>query len=71
MDRQTKDQTAKIICFGVGTVIGIWVFLQLLPYLVIFLAMCGAWYLFQEHERSKRHNHDNRQRRHHRHWHWH
>ena len=71
MDRQTKDQTAKIICFGVGTVIGIWVFLQLLPYLVIFLAMCGAWYLFQEHERSKRNNHHNSQRRHHRHWHWH
>jgi uncharacterized protein involved in cysteine biosynthesis len=69
MDRETKDQTAKIICFGVGCVIAIWVFLQLLPYLVVFLAICGAWYLFQEHERSKRNNHHNSHRRHHRHWH--
>jgi hypothetical protein len=35
----------------------------------VFLAICGAWYLFQEHERSKRNNHHNSHRRHHRHWH--
>ena len=50
MDRETKDQTAKIICFVVGAVIAIYIFLTLLPYLVIFLALCGAWYLFQEYE---------------------
>ena len=50
MDRETKDQAAKIICFVVGAVVAIYIFLTLLPYLVIFLALCGAWYLFQEYE---------------------
>ncbi len=52
-----KDQIAKAICFAVGAIIAIYVFMTLLPYLVMFLALCGAWYLWQEHERGKRHDH--------------
>ena len=58
MDRETQDQIAKIVCFTVGAIIAIYVFLALLPYLVIFLAICGAWYLFQEYERHNRRNRD-------------
>jgi len=66
-----KDQTAKNICFAVAALVAIYVFFALLPYLVIFLALCGAWHLYQEHEKSKRNNQHNSHRRHHRHWHWH
>ena len=54
MDRNTQDQTAKLICFAVGALFAIYVFLRLLPYLVLFLALCGVWYLFQEYERNNR-----------------
>jgi hypothetical protein len=28
----------------------------LLPYVELFLALCGAWYLYQEYERNNRSN---------------
>jgi len=56
MDRETKDQTAKIICYLVGFLVAIYVFMLVLPYLVMFLALCGAWYLFQEYEKNNRRN---------------
>lgn len=57
MDRDTKDQTAKMICFAVGAIIAIYILLSLLPYLVMFLALCGAWHLYQEYERNRRNRH--------------
>jgi len=65
-----KDQTVKNICFGVAALVAIYVFFELLPYLVIFLALCGAWHLYQENERSNRHNHHNCHRRCNRRWWW-
>jgi hypothetical protein len=56
MDRKTKDQTVKIICYLVGFLVAIYVFMLVLPYLVMFLALCGAWYLFQEYEKNNRRN---------------
>jgi hypothetical protein len=68
MDRETKDQIAKALAFAVGAIIAIYVFLNLLPYLVMFLALCGAWYLWQEYERSKRHKRDSCRERRNRRW---
>ena len=56
MDRNTEQQIAKIISIGVGCVIAYYVLLWVLPYLVVFLALCGAWYLWQEYERNNRRN---------------
>ena len=54
MDRNTEQQIIKIICFCVGCVIAFYVLMWVVPYLVIFLALCGAWYLWQEYQRDKR-----------------
>jgi hypothetical protein len=51
-----KDQIAKLICIAVGCVIAFYVLMWLLPYIELFLALCGAWYLFQEYERNNRRN---------------
>jgi len=51
-----KDQIAKIICFVVGCVIACYVILWLLPYIEMFLALCGAYYLLQEYTRNNRRN---------------
>jgi hypothetical protein len=56
MDRNTEQQIAKIIGIGVGCVIAYYVLMWVLPYIVTFLALCGAWYLWQEYERNNRRN---------------
>ena len=56
MDRNSKDQIAKHICFAAGTLFSIYILIRLLPYLVMFLALCGAWHLLQEYERKNRRN---------------
>ncbi len=56
MDRNTNQEIAKIIGIGVGCVVAYYVLMWVLPYLVIFLALCGAWYLWQEYERNNRRN---------------
>jgi hypothetical protein len=52
-----KDQIAKGFCYAVATLCCFYLFFQVLPYLIIFLVVYGAWHLFQDHEQSKRHNH--------------
>ena len=54
MDRQTQDQIAKFICIAIGCVVGFYVLMWMLPYIEFFLALCGAWYLYQEYERNNR-----------------
>jgi hypothetical protein len=56
MDRESKDQLTKIMSFAIGAIVAIYVVLKVLPYLVMFLALCGAWYLYQEYERNNRRN---------------
>jgi len=56
MDRNTQDPIAKFISIGIGCVIAYFVFMWLLPYITVFLALCGAWYLIQEYERNNRRN---------------
>ena len=45
MDRQTQGQIAKFISIAVGGVIALYVLMWLLPYVELFLALCGAWVL--------------------------
>ncbi len=56
MDRRTNEQIAKIIGIGIGCVIAFYVLMWMLPYIELFLALCGGWYLWQEHERNNRRN---------------
>jgi uncharacterized BrkB/YihY/UPF0761 family membrane protein len=56
MGRNDKDQIAKFIGIAVGCVIAFYVLMSLLPYIELFLALCGAWYLYQEYERNNRRN---------------
>jgi hypothetical protein len=48
------DNTNKLICQAVACVITVYVLWLFLPYIVLFLAVCGAWYLYQEHNRNNR-----------------
>ena len=48
------NNTAKSIGFAVASIAAIYLFMQLLPYLVMFLALCGAWHLLQEHNKRGR-----------------
>ena len=54
MDRNQKDQIAKLVCIAVGCVIAFYVFMWFLPYIEMFLAICGAWYLWQEYQKNNR-----------------
>jgi hypothetical protein len=47
------DDTVKIICYGIGAIIALYIVLECLPYLLAFLALCGAWYLFQEYNKKQ------------------
>lgn len=55
MNRNNNEWIAKVICVGIGCVAAYYVLMWLLPYIVILLALCGAWYLWQEYERRNRH----------------
>ena len=54
MDRNQQDQVAKLICIAVGCIIAFYVFMWLLPYIEMFLAICGACYLWQEYQKNNR-----------------
>ena len=56
MARQTQAKIAKFIGIAVGCVMAFDVLMWFLPYIVLFLALCGAWYLYQEYERNNRGN---------------
>ena len=42
------DDGGKMILFGIFAVLGVYLLLSLLPYLVAGLACIGAWYLYQQ-----------------------
>jgi hypothetical protein len=50
-----KDQIVKFICIAVGCVIAWYVLMWMLPYIELFLALCGGWYLFSEYQKNNRH----------------
>ena len=58
-----NDQTIKVICYGLTGLIVVYVFFQVLPYILVFLVLYGAWQLFQGYERSDDHRHRNHSRR--------
>ncbi len=47
-------EIGKIICYVIAAIFFLYAFSVVVPYLVAFLAMCGAWYLYQEYEKKKR-----------------
>jgi hypothetical protein len=47
------EDTVKIICYGLVVIAALYVIMAILPYLVVFLALCGAWYLFQEYNKQR------------------
>jgi len=51
-----NDKTVEIICWACGGLIALWILMTVLPYLVLFLALCGAWHLYQEFQRDNRRN---------------
>ncbi len=46
--------TGKVIAYAIGAIFLIYIIMLIFPYLVAFLALCGAWYLYQEYEKSNR-----------------
>jgi len=69
MDSNTRNQTIKLICSAAGTLIAIYLFMTILPYLVMFLALCGAWSLYQQYQGSNRGHGGHGNGRHHHHHH--
>jgi hypothetical protein len=49
-----NDSTAKLIGYAIGGIVALYVFMAILPYLVMFLALVGAYYLWQEYNRNNR-----------------
>ena len=47
-------ETGKIICYAIAAIFFLYAISILLPYLVVFLALCGTWYLYQEFQRNNR-----------------
>ena len=55
-----EQQIFKIVGIGIGCVAGYYVFMALLPYIEMFLAICGAWYLYQEYDSNNRNDKNKR-----------
>ncbi len=49
-----RNDTVEIICWAVGCLIGLLILMKLLPYIILFLALCGAYYLYEEYCRNNR-----------------
>ena len=56
MDRNTSDPIAKIVCIALGCYMAYLIFLWLLPYLALGLALYGAGHLYLEYLKSNRHD---------------
>jgi hypothetical protein len=56
MDRNDKDQMAKIICYGIGCIFAYWLLMWLLPYLALAFALYAFGYLIFESNRNNRRN---------------
>ena len=46
------EDMVKLIGYGLGIVLALYVIMAVIPYLVAFLALCGAWYLWQEYNKK-------------------
>ena len=57
MDRNQQDQIAKIICYAIGCLVAYYVLMALLPYVIAFLAILGAGYLYNEYQKNNRPRH--------------
>jgi len=55
-----KDQIAKLVCIAIGCVAGFYIFMWMLPYIELFLALCGGWYLFEQHQKNNRNDRNRR-----------
>ena len=44
----------KILCYGIGCVVAVYILVLILPYLVIGLALVGAWHLVEEYNKNKK-----------------
>jgi hypothetical protein len=49
-----KDQIAKFMCFAAGCLMAFYVLIYLFPYVVLFFALMGAGYMYQEWTRNNR-----------------
>jgi len=49
-----QQQIAKLLCQAVGCVLALYILWMIFPYIVMFLALCGAWHLYQEYQRNNR-----------------
>jgi hypothetical protein len=47
------EDTIKTICCGLVVMAALYIILTVLPYVVVFLAVCGVWYLFQEYNKPR------------------
>ena len=56
MDRNDKDQMAKIICYGVGCIFAYWLLMWLLPYIALALALYAFGHLVFASNRNNRRN---------------
>ena len=55
-----EQQIFKIFGIAIGCIAGYYVFMTLLPYIELFLAICGAWFLLQEYESNNRNDKNKR-----------
>ena len=44
----------KILCYGIGCVVAVYIFMIILPYLVVGLALVGAWHLVEEYYKNNK-----------------
>jgi hypothetical protein len=47
------EDIVTLICYGLVIIAVLYVIMAVLPYLLVFLALCGAWYLFQEYNKER------------------
>ena len=44
----------KILCYGIGCVVAVYILMLLLPYIVVGLALVGAWHLVEEYNKNNK-----------------
>ncbi len=49
-----KNDTAEIICWAIGCGVGLLILMHILPYIILFLALVGAYYLYEQYSGNNR-----------------
>jgi len=44
----------KILYYGIGCVVAVYILMLLLPYIVVGLALVGAWHLVEEYNKNNK-----------------